>query len=246
MRTLLAALFVSLPWFGCAAMGTSSKPLVALSDLDNAPFAWVDESGQARGRDVEMMEALAGSLGRELEWRRMPFNELLDALERGEGDVVCATLGITPQREARFDFTTPYFETAIAVVVRADGPADPLALGAGRVSAGLGTTSEYAARAELPEAVLVLEDKTGRTLTQRLVAGEVDAAVMDGPAADALVGAAEGALVRWSQDLAAERYALALRDGDRDLLARLDAALASMRESGAMARLDERHGLGSD
>ena len=47
---------------GCAA--PNARPLlVVASDLDNPPFAWIDEHGVARGRDVEMMEELATALG---------------------------------------------------------------------------------------------------------------------------------------------------------------------------------------
>jgi polar amino acid transport system substrate-binding protein len=237
MRLLLLLLFAS----GCAA----PAPITALSDLDNRPFAWVDEDGTPRGRDVEMMTLLAARVGRPLEWRREPFERLLPLVEAGEADVVCATLGVTPERAERVLFTEPYFHTEIAVVVRAgDGEPRSLAeLGGKRVSGAAGTTSERAVRTKLLYAVGVFENKTGGATDQRLLGGEIDAAVMDGPAADAMVAASGGHLLRLAQTLDGEHYALALPK-DRAKLARaLDCALGELDRSGALAALNAAYGL---
>jgi len=218
---------------GCATPPAARPALVVASDLDNLPFAGVDADGRPIGRDVELMERLAAGIGRRVEWRRMPFAELLGAAERGEVDVVCATLGITPERAERVLFTRPYFETSIAVVVRAGPPdgGEPTTLAelAGRaVAAGAGTTSERAVRLRLPEAVGVFENERETPTEQRLAAREIDAAVMDGPAADALVAASGGRLVRLAQDLDRERYALALAPGRTRLKSQLDRELARL------------------
>ena len=76
---LLVAL---LPLAACvASRGRGLEPVVVASDLDNAPFAFVGRDGRPAGRDVEMMERLAAHAGLALEWRRMPFEELLPAAE---------------------------------------------------------------------------------------------------------------------------------------------------------------------
>ncbi len=198
---------------GCAACaapdsGDGAREVVRVaSDLDNRPFAWVDEAGEPAGRDVEMMRRLADACGLELEWRRMEFGELVDALESDRADVVCATLGVTPEREARIDFTIAYFETTQAVLVRA-GPGEPRwisDLAGARVAASADTTSGRAARARLSTSALVLESKAGLSPAERLLAREVDAVVLDRPAADAHARASGGAIVVLPEQLAVER-----------------------------------------
>lgn len=221
-------------------------PLLVGSDLDNRPFAWVDAAGTARGRDVEMMEALATHIGRTITWRRMPFEDLLGAVERSEVDAVCATVGITPERALRVTFTRPYFLTDIAVVVRAgDGEPRSLSELSGRiVAAGAGTTSERAARLRLQSSVLELSGGKGTTSTlERLLLGDIDAAVTDGPAADALVASSDGTLVRLSTPLDSERYALALPLSSVVLRTQLNQALRAIEQDGTMIELDTRHGL---
>jgi polar amino acid transport system substrate-binding protein len=238
-RALFAALLLS---SACAAV---EDPLVVASDLDNPPFAGVDAAGAPVGRDVGMMAMLAREIGRELEWRRMPFAQLLPAVEAGEVDIVCATIGVTPERARRVAFTVPYFRTAIAVVARA-GAGEPRTLSdlAGRrVSAAAGTTSERAVRLRVPRALGVFENAKGTPALERLLAREVDAAVMDGPAADALVARSEGSLVRLAGALDVELYALALPLEDAALASSLDEALAAMSADGRLRALDARYGL---
>jgi polar amino acid transport system substrate-binding protein len=237
-RALLASLLLT----SCMS---GPKALVVASDLDNAPFASVDDSGQPIGRDVEMMKEIATLLGRPLEWRRMPFDQLLDAAEAGHVDVVCATIGVTPERAKRVDFSRPYYRTEIAVVARV-GPDQPTSLAeldGLRVSAGGGTTSQRAVQRHLPGVVGVFESKGELTTGQRLLAGEVDAAVMDGPAADALVETGLGRLVRLQESLEAENYALVVTRGRDHLLAELDVLLERLDRTGRLRRLNERHDL---
>jgi glutamine transport system substrate-binding protein len=236
---LLALLVIS------PACAPTRPALVVASDLANPPFAEFDEARGASGRDVEMMAELARRLGRELVWERMDFPELLPAVEAGEVDAVCATLGITEERARRVRFSRPYFETAIAVVVRT-GPGEPRTLAdlAGRrVAAGGGTTSAFAVAAKLPSAIAVLENKSGAATPDRLLGGEVDAAAMDGPNADQMVAASAGRLRRLDEDLDAERYGLVVAREDEALARALDEALADLEREGFLLQLDVKYGL---
>lgn len=241
----LVSLLLSLPLLAsCAA--EPEGPLHVASDLDNPPFAWVDEDGAPRGRDVEMMERIADELGRELEWRRLPFDELLPAVERGQVDVVCATLGYTAERARRVLFSEPYFVTTLAIVVRDErgAPRTPAELAGRRVVAATGTTSERAVRA-LPAAIGVFPGKTADaespTTLERLLTGDVDAAVMDGPAADAMVRDHPGRLVRLGESLGQELYSLACPPGREALVRAIDVVLG--RIAGELRALDERYEL---
>ena len=230
---------------GCATTPGAPEPLVVFSDLANPPFAEVDAGGVPRGRDVEMMEELARILERPLEWRRRPFEELLPAAATGEAEIVCATLGVTPERKRQVAFSTPYFVTSIAVVVRSgDGEPQRLEdLSGRRVAAGAGTTSERALRRHLPDCTPVLENKANLSSAERLLSGEVDAAVMDAPNAEALVRDGGGRLVRLAESLAVESYALALPKSKRATLARVNSGLRILYRRGTLRVLDEKFGL---
>jgi polar amino acid transport system substrate-binding protein len=251
MRIDALCLFVFLAMIGAACASESGvrapggAPLVVASDLDNPPFAEVDENGREHGRDVEMMERIASALKRPIEWRRMPFAELIPAVERGEVDIVCATLGITPGRARRVAFSVPYFETELTAVARS-GAGEPRSiedLDGRKVAAGTGTTSERAVLLRLPRATGVFENKSQMPLHERLVSGEVDAAVLDGPNADDLIAKSNGALTRLAGDLGDESYALALPKSKPELLAEINRELLRMEERGDLRRLDAEYAL---
>ncbi len=241
------------PAAGTALVATARKRdeqpaaghLVVACDLTNEPFAMLDENGLPTGRDVEMVETLAREMGHDVLWYRIPFDELLDAVESGSVQAVCATMGVTPERARRVAFTRPYFETEILAVVRA-GAGEPKQLRdlAGlKVSAGIGTTSQAALERRAPDAVAVLENKDGMAADERLLSGEIDAAVMDGPDARDLVKLSRGRLALIPQPLATESYAIALPPRDRKALVAWNKALQAFEASGAMAKLDAKYGL---
>lgn len=232
--------------FACASTpGTGIDAWHVASDLDNPPFAWVDEAGIARGRDVEMAQRLAEEMGLELVWERMEFAKLLDALEAREVDAVIATLGATPERAERVLLSSAYFVTSLRVVARrGDGEPRKLDdLNGLTVSAGVGTTSEQALRSRLPEAIPASASDKGASSLERLLSRDVDALVMDGP--DALDYAREhpADLRLIEPPLCEERYVVALRPDAQERLAQLDAVLARLRDSGYLIELDRRFGL---
>ena len=218
------------------------------SDLAHPPFIDVDSTGRPIGRDVELMEELAARVGMRVDWVRMPFDELFDALEQGKVDALCATLGVTPGRERRFAFTEPYYVTRILALVRS-GPTEPRTLAdldGRRVAAARGTTSEAALREVLSGSIAVLDAESDLDAAARLRAGELDAALMDGPDASKIAGESGGALAVMTDPVAAERYAIALPHDSTELKERLDVAIEEMFADGSMAELDDRYGTAED
>lgn len=88
----------------------------------NAPTTWyIGRDGLPTGPEHDMIEAFAGHLGVEPEFReKATIRQLLEALDRGEGDLVAAGLTVTDQREQRFRFGPAYQEITPQVVCRRD------------------------------------------------------------------------------------------------------------------------------
>jgi polar amino acid transport system substrate-binding protein len=224
----------------------SSVPTIVVgSDLENAPFAYMDESGVPQGRDVEMMEALGHALDRRILWKRLPFDELIDAVASGKVDVVCATLGVTPERAAIVAFSSPYFATELSVVVarEAGAPARLADLAGKRVAGGVGTTSARAIKLNLRDAIGVFDNKQDLSAVQRLASGNVDAIVMDAPAARTLVAANADALTILDEPLDTEDYALAFNLGDVWLLDAVNRELSKFERRGSFLRWNQKFGL---
>jgi len=242
MKELLCALCLAL--VGCAGVAPRPQILFA-SDSANPPFASLDEAGRPVGMEVDLIAGIARRIDSEILWRQMPFDELLDAVAAGSIDGACATIGITPERAAQVAFSRPYFLTEIVAVVRTE-PGSPTGLDelAGhRVAGGRGTTSERAIQRRLPHSVFDFESASDAAATDRLLARELDAVVMDRPAAERIVADSGGQLAVLPEALETEAYAVAVAPAKAGLLEKVDRALNQMEASGELAELAARWGL---
>lgn len=257
-QVLVAGAAAAAAWLaGCGTPGGDGAPSPAPPtprtaglwrvgcDFTNPPFADIGDDGRPSGRDVEMTQLVAAHLGLTLEWVRLPFEELLPALEEGRLDAVVATLGITPERAERVLFSRPYFETTIAVVVRrgAGEPRTLADLAHGTVTAGAGTTAERAVLQRLGAKVLFSGAKDGASAAELLVSHRTDGAALDEPNAVALVRTRPEDLRLLPEALARERYAIAVGKRSWRTLARIDEALRALADAGELARLDTAWGV---
>jgi polar amino acid transport system substrate-binding protein len=67
-------------------------------------------------------QLVADELGRELEWVRVPWTDMVPAAQRGDADAVLCGQGITPARQEVMDFTRPYAVFHEGVLIRRGDP----------------------------------------------------------------------------------------------------------------------------
>ncbi|XSG86035.1 MAG: membrane-bound lytic murein transglycosylase MltF [Methylohalobius sp. ZOD2] len=102
-----------------AAIKESGKLIVLTR---NAPTTWyIDREGVPAGPEYEMVEAFASHLGVEVVFKvKATVPEILESLERGEGDLAAAGLTILDERKQTFRFGPAYQEVTQQVVCRRD------------------------------------------------------------------------------------------------------------------------------
>lgn len=89
----------------------------------NPPFEVKDERGQFDGLEVEMARLVAQRLGMDMQITDLGFQALFAATAARRMDVAISTITITPDRLRNQDFTQPYMDTDLALIV---GPASRL------------------------------------------------------------------------------------------------------------------------
>jgi len=83
------------------------------------PFQFHDEkTNKLIGLNIDLAEAIAKKIGVPLEVIEIPYPSLIPALQNGQADIVIAALYITDQRKKVVDFTDPYMETGMILVVK--------------------------------------------------------------------------------------------------------------------------------
>lgn len=80
--------------------------------------------GYADGYDVQIARYVAEQLGMRLEIVKIEWDGLIPALTSGSGKIDAIIAGMSPTEARRMvvDFTDPYYESDLVVVVRNDGP----------------------------------------------------------------------------------------------------------------------------
>ena len=114
---------------------TAATPVLAQSALEQvtqagalrigtegtyAPFTFHDDTGALVGFDVEIGRAIAEQLGVEAEFVEGPWDGLIAGIDANRYDVVINQVGITEERQAKYDFSEPYIASKAALVVRGD------------------------------------------------------------------------------------------------------------------------------
>jgi L-cystine transport system substrate-binding protein len=114
---------------GGAASGTDTS----LSDVEAAgklvvgtegtykPFTFhEDGTGDITGYDVEIIQAVAGKLGVEVEFAETQWDAIFAGLDAGRFDLIANQVSITDDRLAKYDFSEPYTVSPGVVIVAAD------------------------------------------------------------------------------------------------------------------------------
>ncbi|HNY18586.1 MAG TPA: transporter substrate-binding domain-containing protein [Flexilinea sp.] len=103
-------------------------------ECNYAPFNWtqLDDSngaikikgggGYCNGYDVAIAKIIADGLNRELVLVKTEWDGLIPALNAGKIDAVIAGMSPTKERKASVDFSDPYYESDLVIVVKKDSP----------------------------------------------------------------------------------------------------------------------------
>lgn len=117
---LLAAMGLAGPTY--AQEGTEMPRTVRVGLYESPPFVTLD--GGRSGMAIDLWEALADELGVTSEYRTFPtIRDIVDAAADGEIDVALTNLTITQRRAQRIDFTQPWFDAGLRILVNDEEPA---------------------------------------------------------------------------------------------------------------------------
>ena len=159
-------------------------PLKVLA-YDTRPFFYRDGDKPA-GLEYEILEYYARAKGRPLQvvWVD-DFEQVIDRLARGEGDVAAATLTATPERRQQVDFSARYFPVRVMLVEPRDQNTASLADLAGATLATIKGTTYETVMTQVPRAKFVYgiteDDMLKLIASGKARAAAADSALVLGP-----------------------------------------------------------------
>jgi polar amino acid transport system substrate-binding protein len=117
---LLIALTAAVGTVSAAAQAAPAPPdrTLIIATKDAPPFSFKRPDGSWTGISIELWRGIANELGYQYELRETDLASLVDGIEDGRFDASVAALTITPDREARIDFTHAFHASGLAIAVR--------------------------------------------------------------------------------------------------------------------------------
>jgi len=206
------------------------------------PFTFVEQD-VLKGFEVDVMNAVGEITGDDIEFVTASFSGLAGMLESGRIDTIANQITITPEREAKYVFTSPYVYDGAQVVVKAGndtihGVED---LSGKSVAVNLGSNYEQLLR-EQPNAEEIDIRTYESNIEQDVALGRVEAFVMDRVSATQVIKEKGLPLELAGQPFSTIENALPFRDDEagREQRDRVDAALAELRENGELREISEK------
>ena len=214
--------------------------------VENAypPFNVIDEAtGEAVGWDFDACRAICEVLNCTPVFVEAAWEGIFEATAAGEYDMVADGVTITAERDEIVDFSVPYMVIRQVILVRADETdiVDEASLVAGDAPVGtqIGTTNEAVA------IDLVGEDRVQSFDTfdlpvQALIAGDVDAVIIDEEAANGFVDKNPGAIKITGDPLTGEEQLGFVFPPGSDLVEPINYALGVLEADGTLDELYQK------
>lgn len=233
-----------------AASGSSGLPDLGGKEIivavENAypPFNFIDKAtNQGTGWDYDAWQEICKKLNCKPVMTEAAWDGIFEAAAAGQYDVVADGVTITEERKQKVAFSDPYMHYGQVILVRADETrfTDSKSLAAlpdTKVSSQLGTTNEAKAIEIVGEARVNSFDTFDASVLA-LMSKDVDAVIIDQPAALGFMAANKGKLKFLDELLTSEDLGFVFKQGS-DLIDPINAALASMKADGTLDALYQK------
>ena len=195
------------------------------------------ENGKRTGFDIDLVEAIAGVMGRKVEWVDIDFKGLIPGLMANRFDMAVSAIYITDDRKKVVDFADSYFAGGLVTMVKTGNTSikPPIDLNGKKVAVQVGTKSVSYLKQVFPKVELVEVEKN-QEMFDLVAIGRADALVTGKPAAFQYART-RGGLEVLEPQLTTEEYGMALRKDEPELTKAVNAALAKLKADGGYAKI---------
>ena len=214
------------------------------------PFDTIDENtGEIIGFDMDLIAAIGEDQGFQVEFVDMAFESLIPAIETGNGDIIAAGMWSgDPERIAKVDFSETYWTDGAALLVKTENTA---ITGLDSLTADMKVATQIATNYADDLQAMVEEGTLGEavildgfdTCVLQLINGDVDAVMAGASIVQAYMDKNPEALKVVGDKASYEDLGFAVQKGNAELLEKINAGLANVKENGTYDELLKKWGL---
>lgn len=245
---LAGACVLSLAACGKDAGKEETKKLIVGTEAGFAPYEYM-KGNEVVGIDMDISKAIADDMGMELEIKNMDFDGALAAVANGKLDFVAAGVSIDKKRLKTMDFSHEYVNSTEVIVVNGESPA---VSAAGEEIAGSDLEGKIVGVQQGNIAdIWVSNEKNCKPKEVKrytkfaqaaadLKNNKIDCIVMDQYPAEQLVATNEP-LEILDGVLFEDKYAIAVKKGNQELLKKINKVIDQLIEDGKIEEFTANH-----
>lgn len=222
------------------------KSLRVAVSADTPGFGVVDATGKYQGFDIDLANALAESLGVQIEYVTTTNESRIPLLLTDKADVVIATLTATNERARQIEMTMPYAASGQVFMVPADSPIRSYSDLVGKtVATSRGSTGEQILQKDFAT-TKIGDFNTVADSIQAIKSGKVDAVIEETPILASLVKEDPSHFrILSGTDLMPVLFSMGIKPGDQQWMNYLNTFIRNYNVSGANQN-SLRHWFGLD
>jgi polar amino acid transport system substrate-binding protein len=224
------------------------KSITVVTENAYPPLQFLDSSGAALGWEYDAMAEIAQRLNLTVTYENISWDAMIPAVSEGQFDMGMTGITIRDDRKEVVDFSDSYMTSQMVMLVRGDEArfSDAASFAADSdllMAAQPGTTPFYVGVYEVLDGdeanPRIKMFETFGAGVEALRNGDVDLVLTDGTAGNGYVSASNGGLKIVGEPLGTEDFGFIFPKGS-ELVAPMNAAIASMREDGTLDALNTK------
>jgi polar amino acid transport system substrate-binding protein len=209
------------------------------------PFEMTNKRGEIIGFEVDILKAMAKSMGVKLETVSTAYDGIIPALLTDKFDMIGSGMTLTQERNLRLNFSEPFIVVGQTLLIRKELAGEiksykDLNNEKYRITSKLGTTGEMVAKKLISKAKYHGYDNEQEGVME-VVNGKADAFVYDAPYNVVAVDkAGAGKLLFLEEPFTYEPLAFGLRKGDYDSINFINNFLHQIKNDGTYDRIHDK------
>ncbi len=209
------------------------------------PFQMTNKRGEIVGFEVDILKAMAKSMGVKLEMVSTSYDGIIPALMTDKFDIISSGMTLTQERNLKLNFSEPFIVVGQTLLIRKELAGEiksykDLNNEKYRLTSKLGTTGEMVAKKLIGKAKYHGYDNEQEAVMD-VVNGKADAFVYDAPYNVVAVNkAGAGKLLFLDKPFTFEPLAFGLKKGDYDSLNFINNFLHQIKHDGTYDRIHDK------
>ena len=229
---------------GCTSNQKEEDKLVVAMELAYPPFETKDQAGNPYGISVDLARAFGDSIGQEVEIVNTAWDGLIPSLQTDKADMIISSMTITDDRKEQVDFSIPYANTSLALLVNQDSQinhVDDLNQSGKKIAVKLGSTGHIFAQENLQNCeIIVLADESA--CVTEVSQGKADAFIYDQLTIYRNVqNNPETTKAVYIEGIETEAWGVAVKKGNDELVEQLNDFINQYHQDGGFDDLTQKH-----